>query len=140
MESVMEQIFNLTKSAEMVGISRMTLVRHIDKGKLSSTKDKFGKKGVEVSELIRCYGELKNVDVDITPSSDSTDVNINAELIQQLRTTIEDLRRDKTFLEGRILSCEENLKSRLFGLIEDKSEGGKSKKSKPKKGKKKKKK
>jgi predicted site-specific integrase-resolvase len=137
----MEQIFNLTKSAEMVGISRMTLVRHIQKGKLSSTKDKFGKKGVEVSELIRCYGELKNVDVDITPSSDRTDVTDNTELIQQLKTTIEDLRRDKTFLEGRILSLEENLKSRLFGLIEDKSEGGKSKrKSKPKKGKKKKKK
>ena len=137
----MEQIFNLTKSAEMVGISRMTLVRHIDKGKLSSTKDKFGKKGVEVSELIRCYGELKNVDVDITPSSDRTDVTDNTELIQQLKNTIEDLRRDKTFLEGRILSLEENLKSRLFGLIEDKSEGGKSKKKlKPKKGKKKKKK
>jgi hypothetical protein len=137
----MEQIFNLTKSAEMVGISRMTLVRHIEKGKLSSTKDNFGKKGVEVSELIRCYGELKNVNVDITPQSDSTDVTNNTELIQQLKNTIEDLRRDKSFLEGRILSCEENLKSRLFGLIEDKSEGGKSKrKSKPKKGKKKKKK
>jgi hypothetical protein len=132
----MEKIFNLTKSAEMVGISRMTLVRHIQKGKLSSTKDKFGKKGVEVSELIRCYGELKNIDVDITPPSDSTDVKDNTELIQQLKNTIEDLRRDKTFLEGLIKSCEENLKSRLFGLIEDKSKGGKSKKKSKKKKKK----
>ena len=133
----MVQIFNLTKSAELVGISRMTLVRHIQKGKLSSTIDEHGKKGVEVSELIRCYGELKNVDVDIIPTSDSTDDPNNIELIRELRDTIKDLRRDKSFLEGRILSCEENLKSRLFGLIENKPE---KKKSKPKKGKKKKKK
>ena len=134
----MGNIFNLTKSAELVGISRMTLVRHLQKGKLSSTLDEFGKKGVEVSELIRCYGELKNVDVDITPTSDSTDDTTNTELIQQLKNTIADLRRDKSFLEGRIISCEENLKSRLFGLIEDKSE--KKKKMKGKKSKKKKKK
>ena len=134
----MGNIFNLTKSAELVGISRMTLVRHLQKGKLSSTLDEFGKKGVEVSELIRCYGNLKNDGVDITPTSDSTDDTTNTELIQQLKNTIADLRRDKSFLEGRIISCEENLKSRLFGLIEDKSE--KKKKMKGKKSKKKKKK
>ena len=133
----MGNIFNLTKSAELVGISRMTLVRHLEKGKLSSTIDEFGKKGVEVSELIRCYGELKNVDTNVTSTSDSTDGRNDTELIRELRDTIKDLRRDKSFLENRILSCEENLKSRLFGLIEDKSE---KKKSKPKKGKKSKKK
>ncbi len=134
----MGNIFNLTKSAELVGISRMTLVRHLEKGKLSSTVDEFGKKGVEVSELIRCYGELKNVDTDVTSTSDSTDGTNDNELIRELRDTIKDLRRDKSFLEGRILSCEDNLKSRLFGLIEDKSE--KKKKMKGKKSKKKKKK
>jgi hypothetical protein len=131
----MGKIFNLTKSSELVGVSRMTLVRHIKKGKLSSTIDQHGKKGVEMSELIRCYGEIKGVDTDVMSTPVVTDVtheqlNQCLELKQIYREQIRKLEENELYLK-RILE-------HSMLRISDKSgsgkkvKGKKSKKSKKK--------
>jgi hypothetical protein len=136
----MGQIFNLTKSAELANVSRMTLVRHIQKGKLSSTIDEHGKKGVEVSELIRCYGELKNVDTGVTSTSDSTgDTSCSNNRCDEIIHGLKERVRKLEDTNDRYLKMIESSVYR----IEDKSGSGKKpkkgKKPKPKKGKGKKK-
>ena len=51
--------FNLADAAKKVGISRSSIYRLIDEGKLSATTDRRGKKVVELSELLRVFGSLQ---------------------------------------------------------------------------------
>lgn len=52
-------LLNLTQAAEAVGVTRKTLYKHLNDGKLSATRDSTGKRSVDVSELIRVYGKVK---------------------------------------------------------------------------------
>ena len=47
------------EAADKVGVTRQWLFRLIRKGKLSATLSRDGKKQVDVSELIRVFGELQ---------------------------------------------------------------------------------
>lgn len=51
--------FNLADAAKKVGISRSSIYRLIDEGKLSATTDRRGKKVVELSELLRVFGSIQ---------------------------------------------------------------------------------
>jgi len=54
-----QTLLNLTQAAEAVGITRKTLYKHLDSGKLSAVRDSSGKRAVDVSELIRVYGKVQ---------------------------------------------------------------------------------
>lgn len=47
---------SISKAAEMAGVTRATFYRHIDKKGISVTKDDDGNPKVDVSELMRVYG------------------------------------------------------------------------------------
>ena len=47
------------EAADRVGVTRQTIFKYIRKGKLSATLSRDGTKQVDVSELIRVFGELK---------------------------------------------------------------------------------
>ena len=148
------QIFNLTESCRMVGISRGTIGRHCSSGKVSVVRGKDGKKGIQLAELIRAYGELKHqpvgepsgnqLDKDAYPKDgyphDSSGLHTNCEMVIQnlkdqnrkLEDDIRKLEEDKEYFKGLLRSS--------ILRIEDKSEGGKSKKKQKQRGKKKKKK
>lgn len=49
--------FNLSQAARLYGKSRMTLHRHCDVGRLSSRLSEDGQRLIDLSELIRAYGE-----------------------------------------------------------------------------------
>lgn len=51
---------NITEAAQQVGISRTNLYKnYINKGKLSVTVNSKGQKEIDMSELIRVFGELQ---------------------------------------------------------------------------------
>lgn len=50
-------VVNISEAARMASKTRRTIYKHINQGKLSTTRDSKGNKGVEVSELIRVYGD-----------------------------------------------------------------------------------
>lgn len=50
--------FSLSDAATKVGISRSSIYRLIDEGKLSATTDHRGKKVVELTELLRVFGSI----------------------------------------------------------------------------------
>lgn len=51
---------DITAASQAVAKHRSTLHRYIKEGKLSATKDGTGRTVIEVSELLRVFGELKN--------------------------------------------------------------------------------
>ena len=54
---------SISKAAEMVGITRATLYRHIEKKGISVDKDEEGNPKIDVSELIRIYGHRVKTEV-----------------------------------------------------------------------------
>lgn len=48
---------SISKAAKMVGVTRATLYRHIDEKGISVQKDNDGKPKIDVSELVRVYGD-----------------------------------------------------------------------------------
>lgn len=48
------------QAAEQAGVSRQTMFRHIKDGKVSATVDRDGHKQIDVSELLRVFGELQS--------------------------------------------------------------------------------
>ena len=51
---------SVAEAANLVGRDRKTLYRSIKEGKLSATLSATGQRQVDVTELIRVFGELKN--------------------------------------------------------------------------------
>ena len=51
-------IISISEAAKLTGKNRRTLQRHVASGKLTKTIGATGEEGVEISELIRVYGEL----------------------------------------------------------------------------------
>ncbi len=83
---------NLTQAARAAGISRTTLYRHIEKGKVTCEINKKGQKIIDVSELIRVYGEIKKPD---TPTERTTErpsgQTETVEVVQVLQERVRDL-------------------------------------------------
>ena len=52
--------FSLSDAAKKAGISRSSIYRLIDEGKLSATTDHRGKKVVELTELLRVFGSIQD--------------------------------------------------------------------------------
>lgn len=48
----------ISDALKLLDVSRSTLYRDIDNGKVSATSDESGKKVVDTAELVRVYGEL----------------------------------------------------------------------------------
>lgn len=52
--------FSLSDAAKKVGMSRSSIYRLIEEGKLSATTDHRGKKVVELTELLRVFGSIQD--------------------------------------------------------------------------------
>lgn len=61
---------NISQAAKLFGVHRSTVQRHIKEGKLSSESQEDGQKLIDMSELVRVYGEPKNPATSATVSHD----------------------------------------------------------------------
>ena len=133
---------NLTQASRAAGISRSTRYRHIRKGRVSVEIDGDGERCIDVSELIRCYGEVAQVwnTPGDTPRAGTTQGDTPADtplrrprtddLIQAaakvatLEAENEALRRrqsdEAAILRERVRELEAD-KARLFDLVERQS-------------------
>ena len=125
-------LISVSEAARLCGKDRKTLYRQIKEGKLSATKDEAGATKVDVSELTRVYGALRQ----IIDSKDSAIVvtmpqretsNIEAEIallkaenihlkerLSDKERHIEDMRSSMRLLEH---SKPEQAKKSWFGLL-----------------------
>jgi hypothetical protein len=127
---------SLRQAAEWAGTTKPTVLKHMQAGKVSAEKDGDGRWWFDVSELRRAYGEPKTRTVSGT-GSEETDLNTlnhpglqpetagSTELIEELRSQIEELRTDKTDLRRRLDEREEAAREnerRLLTVIEKQAE------------------
>lgn len=130
---------NISKAAEMVGKTRATLYRHIDKKGITVEKDADDNPVIDVSELVRVYGDKVKIETDV--EQDNTAENSpekkagqgNKVEISVLRTQIELLetssQREREILESQIDHLKESLtkaqdgQNKLTLLLENKEHG-----------------
>lgn len=60
-------ILSISAAAQTAGIDRRTLQRAIQSGRISATVDATGRRGVDVTELLRVYGPLPGTPQPLTP-------------------------------------------------------------------------
>ncbi len=52
-------ILSISAAAKAAGVSRQSMYNLINDGKISVTTDNAGKKGIDLSEILRVFGEIK---------------------------------------------------------------------------------
>lgn len=50
-------VVNISKAARLASKTRRTIYKHINQGKLSTSRDSKGNRGIDLTELIRVYGD-----------------------------------------------------------------------------------
>ena len=99
-----------TEIAKQWKVSKTTVYKHINKGRMSYRTDQDGHKLVDVSEVVRVLGEP------LTPSKPSADNNLNNELVNELKSRINSLeeklsKRDEQF--DKLLDSLNNVTMRI---------------------------
>ena len=69
--------FSLSEAAQKAGISRSSIYRLIDEGKLSATTDHRGKKVVELTELLRVFGSIQDETVQNKSQEEKKNKSVN---------------------------------------------------------------
>ena len=104
-----ETRLNLTQAAKAAGVTRRTLYNHINQGKVTASRDEKNNPVIDVSELIRVYGNV-NVPVKKIPTVShrkNTQVNVTPDELETIRAELAELKHsitlmleDKTAREG----------------------------------------
>lgn len=76
----------IPKAAKLYGKHRSTIHRHIQSGRLSCGFRGDGTRVVEMTELIRCYGEPKHLPDEMQPSTASQQAEMQQAMWQTLQT------------------------------------------------------
>lgn len=112
----MQQVGTVTyltvrQAAEKVGISRQTMFRNIKDGKVSATLDRDGQKQIDVSELIRVFGNLKSLSSKATVASDRSRLTQRSEATpaQPYQVELEKLRVQLEFKELELSLARERI-------------------------------
>ena len=116
-------LVSITDAARLTGKSRRTIQRHIATGKLSVSHTDATEKSIETSELIRCYGEIKKINV--TPEKDLKQVTMSHDvtlLIDKTESEIKLLKQQVALLQQRLQDKDEHIDSlkQAMLLIESK--------------------
>ncbi len=90
---------NISQAAKAIGKDRRTLQRHIKQGKLSCEIDSSGHKLIDISELQRVYGEIKEPTAPTALRQSNPESQYVTLILEQrikyLERQVEELREDK---------------------------------------------
>ncbi|WP_410505823.1 helix-turn-helix domain-containing protein (plasmid) [Klebsiella pneumoniae] len=116
---------NISEAARLVKVSRPTIYKMINSGKLSYTsvvKHGKGIKVIDTSELIRVFGSLDGVIDDVKSDAEST--GINSVGLHDLQHRIALLEAENDGLKGAVKARDEHIDSlrQAMQLLEHKHE------------------
>lgn len=95
-----ETRLNLTQAAKAAGVTRRTLYNHINQGKVTASRDEKNNPVIDVSELIRVYGNV-NLPVKKIPTvlqRENIHKNFTPDALERVRAELEDLRQAVTLM------------------------------------------
>lgn len=91
---------NLTQAAKAAGVTRRTLYNHINQGKVTASRDEKNNPVIDVSELIRAYGNV-NLPVKEIPTVShrkNTQENFTPDVLETVRTELAELKQAVTLM------------------------------------------
>lgn len=91
---------NMTQAAKAAGVTRRTLYNHINQGKVTASRDDKNNPVIDVSELIRAYGNVKLPEKEIPSVShrENTHKNFPNEQLQTMQKELEELKKAVTLM------------------------------------------
>lgn len=101
---------NLTQAAKAAGITRRTLYNHINQGKVTASRDGKNNPVIDVSELIRVYGNvsLPVKKIPTVSQRKNTQENFTPEPLEVVRRELAELKASVTLLlEDKVAREEE---------------------------------
>ena len=116
-------IVSISEAARLTGKARSTIQTYIKTGKLSKISGTTGKGGLDISELIRVFGEIKNTDntriENVVISHETTSNTTDAIHSQNKITTLE---LENSHLKAMLEAKQETINSlnRALLLLENK--------------------
>lgn len=142
--------YTVIEAAKIVGITRQTIYRHIEKKPITTEKDDEGNIFIDASELIRVYGNDINFDAlkgdrdshstanndkkklqGVTGSDTSSDLKVIEERLNSATKQIEmlesQMRREREIMEEQLVTLKDALKTsqevqnKTVALLEDKT-------------------
>lgn len=109
-------ILSISAAAQTAGIDRRTLQRALKAGRVSATTDASGRRGVDVSELLRVYGPLAGPPPPM-PQRQSVALPPLVPAAAAAAELVEVLRQQVRQLEAQLRKAEER-EVRLLTLLE----------------------
>lgn len=93
-------LLNLSQAAQAAGITRRTLYNHVKQGKVTVSRDEKNNPVVDVSELIRVYGNVNIPEKQIPRIShrENSQKNFPLEQFQSMQKELSDLRQAVTLM------------------------------------------
>jgi len=90
----------MTQAAKAAGVTRRTLYNHINQGKVTASRDDKNNPVIDVSELIRAYGNVKLPEKEIPSVShrENTHKNFPNEQLQTMQKELEELKKAVTLM------------------------------------------
>ena len=108
-------VLNFSQASRATGASRSTLYRYIQEGKISVVRLPNGKRGIDVTELERVFGPLRQWDTSPKKRGKTNETQVDA--FQDRSEVIELLHQQVDLLERELTSAKEE-KARLLDLLE----------------------
>lgn len=109
-----ETHLNLTQAAKAAGVTRRTLYNHINQGKVTASRDKKNNPVIDISELVRVYGNI-SLPVKKVPSilhSKNIQDNFTPEVLNSLVKEVKELKQAFTLmLEDKAMREAERVKA-----------------------------
>lgn len=102
----------LSEAARQVGVSRPTIYKYASEGRLSVTKDRLGHKQVQLSELLRVFGELSpetqktSLSENTSASFSSTRQSAKTAETGNLSALLVELERAKAQLQSKVMEAD----------------------------------
>lgn len=93
-------LLNLSQAAKAVGITRRTIYNHVKSGKVTISRDVKNNPSVDVSELIRVYGNVQLPEKQIPTVShrENTHKNFPSEQLDIMQKELTDLKQAVTLM------------------------------------------
>lgn len=103
----MSSIVSISEASRLTGKTRATIHRHINAGKLSKVINDAGGYGIDIAELIRVYGSIKDSD-----NKQDSNVKIeqhNTEAVNNLKARLAVLEAENNVLKDHVSSLKQAL-------------------------------
>ena len=111
-------ILTFSQATQVANVSRSTIYRYAQEGRISVVRLPNGKRGIDIAELERVFGPLKKLEPSQNiPMKQVRTAKTQTDIPQERDEVVELLHKQVELLERELTSAKEE-KARLLGLLE----------------------